>query len=123
MKLAEGPRGEQAEQVPVNRILPHPKVRGQPPGPQCWEQRPPPQRLTDPAPSLSPQFDPRTFHNDLALVQLWTPASPAGAARSVCLPQGPREPPAGTSCAIAGWGALFEGTGRAGEPRGCLGLG
>ncbi|XP_003784905.1 serine protease 56 [Otolemur garnettii] len=76
--LAEGPRGEQAEEVPVNRILPHPK------------------------------FDPRTFHNDLALVQLWTPVSPAGPARPVCLPQEPQEPPAGTACAIAGWGALFE---------------
>ncbi|XP_036110596.1 serine protease 56 [Molossus molossus] len=76
--LAEGRRGQQAAEVPVNRILPHPK------------------------------FDPRTFHNDLALVQLWTPVSPAGAARPVCLPQGPREPPAGTACAIAGWGALFE---------------
>ncbi|XP_039711733.1 serine protease 56 [Pteropus medius] len=76
--LAEGPRGEPAEEVPVNRILPHPK------------------------------FDPRTFHNDLALVQLWTPVSLAGAARPVCLPQEPREPPTGTACAIAGWGALFE---------------
>uniref|UniRef100_A0A8C9AWA5 Serine protease 56 n=1 Tax=Prolemur simus TaxID=1328070 RepID=A0A8C9AWA5_PROSS len=76
--LAEGPRGEQAEEVPVNRILPHPK------------------------------FDPRTFHNDLALVQLWTPVSPAGPARPVCLPQESQEPPAGTACAIAGWGALFE---------------
>ncbi|XP_008577657.1 PREDICTED: serine protease 56 [Galeopterus variegatus] len=76
--LAEGLQGDQAEEVPVNRILPHPK------------------------------FDPRTFHNDLALVQLWTPVSPAGPARPVCLPQGPREPPAGTACAIAGWGALFE---------------
>ncbi|XP_059251466.1 serine protease 56 [Mustela nigripes] len=76
--LAEGPQGEQAEEVPVNRILPHPK------------------------------FDPRTFHNDLALVQLWTPVSPVGAWRPVCLPRGPREPPAGTACAIAGWGALFE---------------
>ncbi|XP_048200294.1 serine protease 56 [Perognathus longimembris pacificus] len=76
--LAEGPRGEQAEEVPVNRILPHPK------------------------------FDPQTFHNDLALVQLWTPVSPAGPARPVCLPRGPREPPAGTPCTIAGWGALFE---------------
>nr|KAF6353848.1 serine protease 56 [Pipistrellus kuhlii] len=76
--LAEGPRGEPAEEVPVNRIVSH------------------------------PEFDPRTFHSDLALVQLWTPASPAGAAGPVCLPRGPREPPAGTSCAIAGWGALFE---------------
>ncbi|KAL1771115.1 serine protease 56 isoform X2 [Sigmodon hispidus] len=76
--LAEGSQGEQAEEVQVNRILPHPK------------------------------FDPQTFHNDLALVQLWTPVSPEGPARPVCLPQGSREPPAGTPCAIAGWGALFE---------------
>uniref|UniRef100_G1RVT2 Serine protease 56 n=1 Tax=Nomascus leucogenys TaxID=61853 RepID=G1RVT2_NOMLE len=77
--LAEGPRGEQAEEVPVNRILPHPK------------------------------FDPRTFHNDLALVQLWTPVSPGGPARPVCLPQEPQEPPAGTACAIAGWTMLCAG--------------
>ncbi|XP_013375452.1 PREDICTED: serine protease 56 [Chinchilla lanigera] len=76
--LAEGPRGEPAEEVPVNRILSHPK------------------------------FDPQTFHSDLALVQLWTPVSPAGPARPVCLPQASPEPPAGTPCAIAGWGALFE---------------
>lgn len=30
----------------------------------------------------------------------------------MCLPQGPREPPAGTACSIAGWGALFEGMGQ-----------
>uniref|UniRef100_A0A452UKL6 Serine protease 56 n=1 Tax=Ursus maritimus TaxID=29073 RepID=A0A452UKL6_URSMA len=67
-------------------------------------------RFTDTAPPPPPQFDPRTFHNDLALVQLWTPVSRAGAGavRPVCLPQGTREPPAGTACAIAGWGALFE---------------
>ncbi|CAO2625304.1 Serine protease 56 [Lemmus lemmus] len=76
--LAQGPQKEQAEEVQVNRILPHPK------------------------------FDPQTFHNDLALVQLWTPVSPEGPARPICLPQGSREPPAGTPCAIAGWGALFE---------------
>uniref|UniRef100_A0A8C6DR09 Serine protease 56 n=1 Tax=Moschus moschiferus TaxID=68415 RepID=A0A8C6DR09_MOSMO len=76
--LAEGSPGEPAEEVQVNRIVPHPK------------------------------FDPRTFHNDLALVQLWTPVSPTGAARPVCLPREPQEPPAGTPCAIAGWGALFE---------------
>ncbi|XP_023578043.1 serine protease 56 [Octodon degus] len=76
--LAEGPQGEQVEEVPVNRILLHPK------------------------------FDPQTFHGDLALVQLWTPVSPAGSARPVCLPQASSEPPAGTPCSIAGWGALFE---------------
>ncbi|XP_038940627.1 serine protease 56 [Rattus norvegicus] len=76
--LAEGPQGEQAEEVQVNRILPHPK------------------------------FDPQTFHNDLALVQLWTPVNSEGPARPICLPEGSREPPAGTPCTIAGWGALFE---------------
>lgn len=40
--LAEGTGGEQAEEVPVNRILPHPKVRGQPPGSRSWEQHPHP---------------------------------------------------------------------------------
>ena len=43
-------------------------------------------------------------------MQLWTPVSPTGAARPVCLPREPQEPPAGTPCAIAGWGAIFEGT-------------
>ena len=47
--------------------------------------------------------------------------SPTGAARPVCLPQEPQEPPAGTACAIAGWGALIEGTrqGRAWVSRAC----
>ncbi|XP_060049765.1 acetylcholine receptor subunit delta isoform X4 [Erinaceus europaeus] len=76
--LAAGHRGKPAEEVRVNRIVPH------------------------------PEFDPQTFHNDLALVQLWTPVIPGGAARPVCLPQVSREPPVGTTCAIAGWGALFE---------------
>ncbi|KAM6178419.1 serine protease 56 [Rhynchocyon petersi] len=85
--LAQGPRGERAEEMLVNRILIHPK------------------------------FDPQTFHNDVALVQLWTPASPEGPARPVCLPRAPREPPAGTVCAIAGWGALFEDGPEAGAVR------
>ena len=39
----------------------------------------------------------------------------------MCLPQEPQEPPAGTACAIAGWGALIEGTrqGRAWVSRAC----
>jgi hypothetical protein len=40
--LAEGPQGEPGEEVPVNRILPHPKVRGQAPGSLIWEQHPNP---------------------------------------------------------------------------------
>uniref|UniRef100_A0A287D662 Serine protease 56 n=1 Tax=Ictidomys tridecemlineatus TaxID=43179 RepID=A0A287D662_ICTTR len=106
--LAEGPRGEQAQEVPVNRILPHPKVRDQSPSPEL-ETGPQFHASLTLCYSLVPsQFDPQTFHNDLALVQLWTPVNPAGPARPVCLPQGSREPPAGTACAIAGWGALFE---------------
>lgn len=69
----------------------------------------PPNLSLDLLPPPALQFDPQTFHNDLALVQLWTPVSPGGPARPICLPQGSREPPAGTPCAIAGWGALFEG--------------
>lgn len=107
--LAEGSEGEPAEEVQVNRIVPHPKVRGQPQALRLGNSTPSP-RLVYTAPPPPPQFDPRTFHNDLALVQLWTPVSPTGVARPVCLPQEPQEPPAGTPCAIAGWGALFEGT-------------
>lgn len=107
--LAEGSPGEPAEEVQVNRIVAHPKVRGQPQALRLGNSTPRP-RLVYTAPPPPPQFNPRTFHNDLALVQLWTPVSPTGAARPVCLPQEPQEPPAGTPCAIAGWGALFEGT-------------
>lgn len=38
--LAEGPQGEQAEEVQVNRILPHPKVRRHALCPRSWEQHP-----------------------------------------------------------------------------------
>lgn len=105
--LAEGPQGEQAEEVQVNRILPHPKVRQHALCPRGWEQHP--KLFLDIVLTPALQFDPQTFHNDLALVQLWTPVSPEGPARPICLPQGSREPPAGTPCTIAGWGALFEG--------------
>lgn len=44
--LAEGPQGEQAEEVQVNRILPHPKVRRHALCPQSWEQHPKPSSLT-----------------------------------------------------------------------------
>lgn len=30
--------------------------------------------------------------------------------------RGPKSPPSGTTCAIAGWGAFFEGMGSTGEP-------
>ncbi|XP_072496593.1 serine protease 56 [Notamacropus eugenii] len=73
------PSGErQEEAIPVNRILSHPK------------------------------FDPQTFQNDLALVELWAPVVPSKWAWPICLPEEPREPPAGTICSIAGWGAVYE---------------
>ncbi|XP_036624010.1 serine protease 56 [Trichosurus vulpecula] len=76
--LNSAPGERQEEGIPVNRILPHPK------------------------------FDPQTFQNDLALVELWAPVLPFKWARPICLPEEPREPPAGTICSIAGWGAVYE---------------
>ncbi|XP_039770226.1 serine protease 56 [Ornithorhynchus anatinus] len=76
--LGDPPPGQHEEEMSVNRILVHPK------------------------------FDPRTFHNDLALVQLQTPLSPSEWVQPVCLPEGSWELPEGTICAIAGWGAIYE---------------
>ncbi|NXM09305.1 PRS56 protease, partial [Tyrannus savana] len=64
--------------VPVRRILPHPK------------------------------FNPKTFHGDLALLELAVPLSPSSTVSPVCLPSGPTEPSPGTPCYIAGWGSLYE---------------
>uniref|UniRef100_A0A803VQN8 Serine protease 56 n=1 Tax=Ficedula albicollis TaxID=59894 RepID=A0A803VQN8_FICAL len=65
--------------VPVRRILPHPK------------------------------FNPKTFHGDLALLELAVPLAPSPTVSPVCLPSGPAEPSPGTPCYIAGWGSLYEG--------------
>ncbi|KAM7107006.1 serine protease 56 [Ciconia maguari] len=64
--------------VPVRRILPHPK------------------------------FNPKTFHGDLALLELAVPLAPSPTVSPVCLPSGPSEPSPGTACYIAGWGSLYE---------------
>ncbi|NWR32242.1 PRS56 protease, partial [Tachuris rubrigastra] len=64
--------------VPVRRILPHPK------------------------------FNPKTFHGDLALLELAVPLAPSPTVSPVCLPSGPTEPSPGTPCYIAGWGSLYE---------------
>ncbi|NXE25605.1 PRS56 protease, partial [Ardeotis kori] len=64
--------------VPVRRILPHPK------------------------------FNPKTFHGDLALLELAVPLAPSPTVSPVCLPSGPAEPRPGTACYIAGWGSLYE---------------
>ncbi|CAN8190625.1 unnamed protein product [Coccothraustes coccothraustes] len=64
--------------VPVRRILPHPK------------------------------FNPKTFHGDLALLELAVPLAPSPTVSPVCLPSGSAEPSPGTPCYIAGWGSLYE---------------
>uniref|UniRef100_A0A663E1P9 Serine protease 56 n=1 Tax=Aquila chrysaetos chrysaetos TaxID=223781 RepID=A0A663E1P9_AQUCH len=65
--------------VPVRRILPHPK------------------------------FNPKTFHGDLALLELAVTLAPSPTVSPVCLPSSPAEPSPGTTCYIAGWGSLYEG--------------
>ncbi|NXL86106.1 PRS56 protease, partial [Alectura lathami] len=64
--------------VPIRRIVPHPK------------------------------FNPKTFHGDLALLELAEPLAPSGTITPVCLPSGPTEPSPGTPCYIVGWGSLYE---------------
>ncbi|NXF15232.1 PRS56 protease, partial [Rhodinocichla rosea] len=73
-----GPPGVGKRAVPVRRILPHPK------------------------------FNPKTFHGDLALLELAVPLAPSPTPPPVCLPSGSAEPSPGTPCYIAGWGSLYE---------------
>uniref|UniRef100_A0A674GVN0 Serine protease 56 n=1 Tax=Taeniopygia guttata TaxID=59729 RepID=A0A674GVN0_TAEGU len=74
-----GKPGAGKRAVPVRRILPHPK------------------------------FNPKTFHGDLALLELAVPLAPSPTVSPVCLPSGSAEPSPGTPCYIAGWGSLYEG--------------
>lgn len=60
-------------------------------------------------PSVYFQFNPRTFHGDLALLELAVPLAPSPTVSPVCLPRGLVEPSPGTACYIAGWGSLYEG--------------
>uniref|UniRef100_A0A452GLS6 Peptidase S1 domain-containing protein n=1 Tax=Gopherus agassizii TaxID=38772 RepID=A0A452GLS6_9SAUR len=70
---------DEGEQVlPVNRIITHPK------------------------------FNPKTFHSDVALLELARPVAPSARLSPVCLPDGPEEPGPGTPCYIAGWGSLYQ---------------
>ncbi|NXQ66905.1 PRS56 protease, partial [Quiscalus mexicanus] len=73
-----GKPGAGKRAVPVRRILPHPK------------------------------FNPKTFHGDLALLELAVPLAPSPTVSPVCLPGGSAEPSPGTPCYIAGWGSLYE---------------
>jgi len=65
-------------------------------------------RLLIPHP-VSFQFNPKTFHGDLALLELAVPLALSPTVSPVCLPGGPAEPSPGTACYIAGWGSLYEG--------------
>uniref|UniRef100_A0A673KTZ8 Peptidase S1 domain-containing protein n=1 Tax=Sinocyclocheilus rhinocerous TaxID=307959 RepID=A0A673KTZ8_9TELE len=56
--------------------------------------------------STSP-FNPKTFNNDIALVELSSPVILSERVTPVCLPSD-LDPPAGTLCLVAGWGSLYE---------------
>uniref|UniRef100_A0A7N8WRU4 Serine protease 56 n=1 Tax=Mastacembelus armatus TaxID=205130 RepID=A0A7N8WRU4_9TELE len=51
---------------------------------------------------------PKTFNNDIALVELTSPVVLSEHVTPVCLPSG-MEPPTGSPCLVAGWGSLYEG--------------
>ncbi|NXH69577.1 PRS56 protease, partial [Hydrobates tethys] len=57
---------------------------------------------------LHPKFNPKTFHADLALLELGVPLASSPTVSPVCLPSSPAEPSPGTACYIAGWGSLYE---------------
>ncbi|KAJ8011588.1 hypothetical protein DPEC_G00059810 [Dallia pectoralis] len=65
------------QEVKVNRVIPHPK------------------------------FNPKTFNNDIALVELASPVVLSNRVTPVCLPSG-LEPATGSPCLVAGWGSLYE---------------
>ncbi|XP_029687522.1 serine protease 56 isoform X1 [Takifugu rubripes] len=54
-----------------------------------------------------PKFNPKTFNNDIALVELTSPVVLSNRITPVCLPTG-MEPPTGSPCLVAGWGSLYE---------------
>uniref|UniRef100_A0A4W5N5L4 Peptidase S1 domain-containing protein n=1 Tax=Hucho hucho TaxID=62062 RepID=A0A4W5N5L4_9TELE len=54
-----------------------------------------------------PKFNPKTFNNDIALVELTSPVVLSDRVTPVCLPSG-LEPPTGSPCLVAGWGSLYE---------------
>ncbi|XP_014898099.1 serine protease 56 isoform X1 [Poecilia latipinna] len=54
-----------------------------------------------------PKFSPKTFNNDIALVELTSPAVLSEHVTPVCLPSGV-DPPTGSPCLVAGWGSLYE---------------
>ncbi|XP_048360815.1 serine protease 56 [Sphaerodactylus townsendi] len=55
-----------------------------------------------------PKFNPKTFHNDVALLELSSPVVPSAWVTPVCLPDRPADPAVGTLCNIVGWGSVYE---------------
>lgn len=103
----------------VNRIIPHPKVSIQGSGRLIGSNV---VLVSTPTVSFGKkfrgksvfnlmflsQFNPKTFNNDIALVELSSPVILSNHVTPVCLPSG-IEPPTGSPCLVAGWGSLFEG--------------
>ncbi|KAM6918192.1 uncharacterized protein prss56 [Xenentodon cancila] len=54
-----------------------------------------------------PKFNPKTFNNDIALVELTSPVVLSEHVTPVCLPSD-TDPPTGSPCLVAGWGSLYE---------------
>ncbi|XP_061587086.1 serine protease 56 [Cololabis saira] len=54
-----------------------------------------------------PKFNPKTFNNDIALVELTSPVVLSEHVTPVCLPSD-SDPPTGSPCLVAGWGSLYE---------------
>ncbi|KAM4727488.1 uncharacterized protein prss56 [Anableps anableps] len=54
-----------------------------------------------------PKFNPKTFNNDIAMVELTSPVVLSEHVTPVCLPSGV-DPPTGSPCLVAGWGSLYE---------------
>ncbi|KAG7273511.1 hypothetical protein CRUP_015887 [Coryphaenoides rupestris] len=52
-----------------------------------------------------PKFNPKTFNNDIALVELTSPAVLSDRVIPVCVPSD-GDPPTGSPCLVAGWGSL-----------------
>uniref|UniRef100_A0A3B4V1J1 Serine protease 56 n=1 Tax=Seriola dumerili TaxID=41447 RepID=A0A3B4V1J1_SERDU len=65
------------------------------------------QPLKYPEQSVMKSFNPKTFNNDIALVELTSPVVLSEHVTPVCLPSG-MEPPTGSPCLVAGWGSLYE---------------
>ncbi|XP_077785761.1 serine protease 56 isoform X2 [Podarcis muralis] len=55
-----------------------------------------------------PKFNPKTFHNDVALLELSSPVTLSAWVTPVCLPERPMELGTGMPCYIIGWGSLYE---------------